>query len=870
MLKKLLTFTYLFLLFNLLQGCGGSDGSTNPQSIPVSGYSLGGKIYVPSNTVVDSDVNDFNADFVSNDSQVQSIPNPVLLGGYVNQPNQGSNGRSSLAGDVADSYVVDLRNNEQIILFMAETDLDRNDLELLLLNTNGQVVDASTNRSQVESLQVFNAGRYVIQVQAFKGGSNYVLSVGQSTGLQSAGMRLSDPFIPGEVTVNFKQDVFSSQSFSALSTLGLMQVAGEPDRRMLFDINDMSHFSTQALEGNNLSFASDELQQKYQTLLAVKALQARADIDTAAPNYILSATAVPNDPLYRYQWHYPQIKLPQAWDITQGSETVIVAVADTGVLLNHPDLRGKLVSGYDFVRDRNIALDGDGIDFNPDDPGDSPGLAQGSSFHGTHVAGTIGALSNNGDGVAGIGWKTKIMPLRVLGKGGNGSDYDIEQAVRFAAGLSNDSGKVPDQRADIINLSLGGPSIISTFQNVITRARAQGCIIVAAAGNDGNSTVSYPGGLDGVISVAAVDINRQRANYSNHNRTVDITAPGGSNLDVNGDGVIDAVVSTIGDDSNGFIRNVFAPSFGTSMATPHVAGVLSLMRAVNPGITPLQVDALLSNQRITQDLGTRGRDNDFGYGLLDAYAAVVAASELQGSSGTVPEPAAKLQVTPQALNFGSSSSGISPRNLMLNVSNVDGRSLKVSQIQEDSGRRLTLTPVTVDNTGLGTYSVALNSEGLNAGTYSATIRFVSDANSVDIPVIWQVSQSQLSGDAGHQFALLVNPDTLESVLEDKIKPVNGEYSYTFFNVPIGDYLIITGSDNDNDGFICDEGESCGAYPLLSRPKRLTVNREYNSINFDVNFNTNFLSSATIQSVDGSPQEEQRGFKRPTARKAVGR
>ncbi len=853
------------LLILLLQGCGGgSSGATEPQNFPAGGLKISGQIFVPSNTAIDSDVNDPNANLISNNAQVQNIPNPVLLGGYVNQPNTGSNGRSALIGDAVDSYLVDLRRNEQLLLFAAESNVSVNDLDLVLANTAGQLVDSSATRSQTESLIAPADGRYVIQVQAFRGASNYVLSIGQANSLQSAQVRLSDHFMPGEVTVNFKPNTFSRQSLSAMANLGLMQAAGEPDRRMLFEL-DKNSLSAQQFIMQDLTFQSEEQRRKYETLLAIKALQDRPEVEHAAPNFILSSQATPNDPLYRYQWHYPQIKLPQAWDITQGNSNVIVAVIDTGVLLNHPDLRGKLVAGYDFIRDRNVALDGNGIDPDPSDPGDSPGLASGSSFHGTHVAGTIGALSNNRDGVAGVGWHTRIMPLRVLGKGGNGSDYDIEQAVRFAAGLHNDSGTLPEKRADIINLSLGGPNIISSFQGVITQARNQGCIIVAAAGNDGNRTISYPGGLNGVISVAAVDINRQRARYSNQNSSVDIAAPGGNNLDINGDGIIDAVVSTIGDDSSGAIRNVFAPSFGTSMATPHVAGVLSLMKAVNPSLNAPQVDFLLSNGRMTQDLGASGKDTAFGYGLIDAYTAVVAASELQGFSN-IPAAAPALQITPSALNFGSSS-GSSTRSLTLNASNVGSGTLRITQVLEGSGGRLSLTP-NADNNGLGTYTVSLNSAGQAPGSYSATLRFVSSANSLDIPVIWQVAQSTLSGDAGHQYVLLVNPDTLEPVLEDRLKPNNGAYDYTFFSVPPGEYLIVTGSDNDNDGFICDEGESCGAYPLLSRPTRLTVNRQLDGVNFDVNFNTHFLSSASIQSVNSGEPAEQRGFKRPTARKQL--
>ena len=172
-----------------------------------------------------------------------------------------------------------------------------------------------------------------------------------------------------------------------------------------------------------------------------KRLRARADIDHAEPNYVLHPMLAPDDPRYPTQWHYPLIGLPQAWGLSTGSSSIIVAVVDTGVFLAHSELQAKLIAGYDFIQDPARAFDGDGIDPNPDDPGDGFVLEL-SSFHGTHVAGTVGAETNNELGVAGVSWGAQIMPVRVLGQGG-GTSFDVLEGVRYAAGLENTSGNPP-------------------------------------------------------------------------------------------------------------------------------------------------------------------------------------------------------------------------------------------------------------------------------------------------------------------------------------------------------------------------------------------------------------------------------------------
>ena len=213
--------------------------------------------------------------------------------------------------------------------------------------------------------------------------------------------------------------------------------------------------------------------------MTIKSLRTDTAVLHAEPNYRVSTMATTNDEALSVQWHYPLINLPAAWDTSVGSGDVIVAVVDTGILSGHPDLQGQLVPGYDFIRNRVDAGDGDGIDPNPEDPGNGaePGA---SSFHGSHVGGTVAAAGNNGIGVAGVAYGARLMPLRALSERG-GSSYDVSQAVRYAAGLANDSGTVPPQRADVINLSLGGESFSQLNQALYRELHDAGVIVVAAS-----------------------------------------------------------------------------------------------------------------------------------------------------------------------------------------------------------------------------------------------------------------------------------------------------------------------------------------------------------------------------------------------------
>ena len=359
------------------------------------------------------------------------------------------------------------------------------------------------------------------------------------------------------------------------------------------------------------------------TLARVLALTRCPALTRAEPNHRRQALVAPNDPRYRDQWHYPLLRLPEAWDVTTGSASVIVAVIDTGITA-HPDLAGQSVSGYDFIADVSNGNDGDGRDSDPTDPGDGAG-GEPPSWHGTHVAGTIGAASHNGVGVAGVTWGCKLMNLRVLGPDG-GDDFDIANAVLYAAGLANISGRLPAQRASVINMSLGGGDRNATFEDACAKARAAGVVIVAAAGNESTSDLSYPAAFAGVVAVGAVDRNKALTSYSNYGSWVDCVAPGGDSSAGASDGVLSTLPSEDG--------RTYGYEFydGTSMSSPHAAGVAALVFSVKPTLTPDQVEGILF--ATAEDLGATGRDNTFGNGLFDAYAAVVKARD----GGTLPPP----------------------------------------------------------------------------------------------------------------------------------------------------------------------------------------------------------------------------------------
>jgi serine protease len=417
------------------------------------------------------------------------------------------------------------------------------------------------------------------------------------------------------------------------------------------------------------------------------ALSQDTSVAWAQPDYLDQIALAPNDPSYASQWHYFEavggVNLPAAWNRTTGSASIRVGVIDTGSLPNHPDLAGKFVGGYDMIASFPIpGNDGNGRDADPSDPGDwvvanecgTGSTARSSSWHGTHVTGTIAALTNNGLGVAGVNWASPIVPIRVLGKCG-GYSSDIADGITWASGGSVPGAPVNAYPAHVLNLSLGGYRSSATcdavYDTAISGALSRNVVVVVAAGNANQEAKFHtPGNCNGVITVAATGRNGQRASYSNYDDNdgsgtqVEIAAPGGSD----GYGVLSTLNSgTTSPDPSGYN---YVNYQGTSMATPHVAGIVSLMLSVAPATTPSQILSAIQTTARAFPAGT-GRDctsnlasvttavKYCGAGIIDADAAIAAVSSLPATTTTLAS-SANPSTFGQSVTFTASVTGTNP------------------------------------------------------------------------------------------------------------------------------------------------------------------------------------------------------------------
>lgn len=307
-----------------------------------------------------------------------------------------------------------------------------------------------------------------------------------------------------------------------------------------------------------------------------------------------SVTTVPDDPLYTDQWGYPMVQMEEAWTIAKGSPTVVVAIIDSGTRPDHPDLQGVFLPGYDLIDD-------------DDDPTDNPN--PGRQSHGTHVTGTITAVTNNGTGVSGMTWGRypTVMPIKVFDNGGNTTDTIIAEGIIYAV----------DHGAKVINMSLAGPDT-EAVRMAVEYAYANEVMMIAAAGNYNTSYPYYPASYDEVISVSAVGPTMERASYSNYGDFIDFAAPGG---DSKVGGQTGTIISTGYTSAGG---NGYTYLSGTSMACPHVTGLVALLMGEGYIGRDSNGEEIIRKiiRKTALDLGDPGWDEYYGYGLIQAANAL--------------------------------------------------------------------------------------------------------------------------------------------------------------------------------------------------------------------------------------------------------
>lgn len=873
-----------------LASCGGGSSSPTevsgaesaPQPPPAAAdpqpapYTIQGSLRVGEAQTVDADTNDPNQGGRRSNNAfatAQRFPNPGLASGYLTLQGLGPDGAVKTGGDLVDGYRAYLQPG-QVIELDFTADVAQADVDLYLYDSERQVIGVSAGVGSYECIRITREGEYVIAAHLIADesttGTIYQMRVGRPAATRCGNVQrsarsidpdgivaIADPRDPSPLTVVAK----------AQNAHLTVRHPGGPSGRsaMLIDLPASDRAMARALASHAKPVVgadaatvlrkaelaatgdpdwtadlSDQAKRVHAAVNLSRAMKRSGRYLAASPNVIVEPQAdrlqtfPPNDPYYSYQaWHYDQISLPAAINrlvsFTPATEDApLVAVVDSGIVADHPDLRSQLVAGFDFVSDVRNG-DGDGVDPDPDDSVTTTGW----SFHGTHVAGTVAAATYNDLGMAGVAPIARILPVRVLSNvSGYGSFFDTWHGIAYAAGLENVSGKLPARRADVINLSLGSSftACEDTYQVLFDQLRSAGVWVVASAGNDSDpeknllAPVGSPANCDFVLAVGALDGLRQRASYSNIGPELAVVAPGGgSRVDASGATQHDRIYSTMAANEAGQRKLGWGGAAGTSMAAPHVSGVLALIRWINPQLRIETVEQWIREGRIVDDIGPAGRDDHYGHGLINAEKAVAVALESRGA-GAQPPAGGVIVARPTSLHLGSLGQSVEV-NLVLPGAGAE----KVASVTTDS-QAITVAPKAgaVDPaSGLGTYVVTANRAAMAENTSAFPNVVVTLAPERVIKVQAGIERRAVSGGAdttaGAIYVLAVDAsdETLRVVAGTAVAaPVQGVYDYQFTVPGTRRIAVIAGSDLDNDRSLCARGETCGSYPDLSRELRV--------------------------------------------------
>ena len=550
---------------------------TQQTSVNIDGQKENVTVIPSHNVIIDSDHNDPNQPFQSNDVIPQPISSPAQVSGILMASNACQAGRLCDTGDTIDRFEISIHAGQQIVL----TELNGK-LSTILTDKNGIPIPPSQTvlGQHYWPAHDLSDGTYLLTALLAENSTKaqYFIDI------KLAEPVLSSRYQPGKLIVKWRN---------------------KPSPEMI-DLSD------------------PRINQSKDIVSARSTLNRLPTVEWADFNYYRRASIYENEIT---QWPLIQSDVNSLWAplaLTgkQPGQDAVVAVLDTGVYLEHHNFQfTRFQDGYDFVSDAVNSGDGNGWDTDPTDPGD-----QQLSYHGSHVTGIIAATpksqipsAESGLWISGIAWGATIMPLRVLGLNG-GTSYDLIQALRYAAGLPNDTGRIPSRAADIINLSLGGDEYSVIEHRTIQEVIETGAIIVAASGNQGSSKINYPAAYPNVISVAANDINGSIADYSNINEDISLIAPGGDcNTSLCLQGILSVSaygsLSEFGYDNR---QSSWKRLSGTSMATAHVSGVLAILKSHLPGMDSHHLQQWIQDWTLTDNVSAQSAADILSTGAFKA------------------------------------------------------------------------------------------------------------------------------------------------------------------------------------------------------------------------------------------------------------
>ncbi len=821
-----------------MAGCGGGGGNSNSEPPP----DLSGSIAIETNTRIDLDTADeirlglsVNNDLPEN---AQGLPANAAVGGYLSSAGGdyiGPASRFRFYRDHIDLYTAELIPGTRISLqiFSSPADFLATDAELptrrvrILKSEAGGLIEATEPVSATSNLDPINItlpdgfepGSYIIELSTSAGRPfRYVLSLADPTSVRGFNARYTEPaFVMDEAVVRMAPQA----GVQALAALGVSS------RKHLGDDVWLIQRGPTGVRAMSGSAGAGE---RKAAIDWVRSLGQQPGIDLAEPNYVYASMMVApdDDDLYSRQWALPFIQVPLAWQVAETSGAGVgIAVLDTGLFSVtpvaggnwHPDLAEnvRLLPGImDYVSGSlDIDQEDTGLrDSNPADPGD--GRAQSSNFHGTHVAG-IAAAADNAEGIVGVAPNALIYPVRVLGRDGLGSGADLIAAINWAAA---------QPEIDVLNLSLGGLGPSELLKSAIDNAykNGEGQLIVAAAGNEASDQATYPAAYANVVGVGAVAGDGVRAGYSNVGPSVDVMAPGGDgSRDANQDGFPDVIVSSWGTDEGGEFLPSYAALQGTSMAAPHVAGVYALMkgklRADGSDYTPEQFLASLRAGALTRQVGPAF---EYGAGLIDALFAMDAAL-----AGDLP---VTLSSSPSALQFNAAVTSAElvlnafPENEQVTVeSATSSASWLLATIDQpqppSSSARVTVTAETGQLDAQKRYATELDISYLTAS---------EGVKALTVPVSLKLGTSPDEKEAGRHYVLVISAEGENNggvVSQAVVTSANGRYTFAFDDIEPGNYFLVAGTDTDNNGFICENGEACAEYPVNGLPETISLGND---------------------------------------------